>query len=449
MQLQIHHEKAAYPHMNIAKWKSHPLFTGTVILTATGLASRIIGFLYRIFLSHTIGATGLGIYQLVFPVFALCLSLCTGGIQTAISKFTAEYEDLTPFCCGSCICIALSAGCTVFLYRYAPWLATHIIKEPACTPLLHIISLSLPFACLHACFNGYYYGKNKTGIPALSQLFEQAIRVFSVYMFYLIQTEKGAAMTPALAMWGTVCGEVAAALFCLSTFHFQRLQLSLAIAKRLVCFAAPLTGSRVTLNLFASAEAILIPSALAAFGCDRTAALSVFGTLTGMAMPVIMLPTVLTGSLSVLLLPAISEAAVKNDRKKITQTIRRTVELCVILGLSCTLAFLLLGHWIGNLLFGSSLAGSYIVSLGFMCPFLFLSGTLSSILHGLDLPLYTFLLNLIGCGLRLLAIYFLVPRFGLYVYLWSMLLSQIIQSAAFLWILVHTQLFKAHGNTCR
>lgn len=422
--------------MNTIKWKKHPLFTGTVILTVTGLASRVIGFLYRIFLSHTIGAAGLGIYQLVFPILALCLALCTGGIQTAISKFTAEYDGTTPLGCGICICITLSAGCAFILYRYAPWLAAHIVSEPSCAPLLRIISLSLPFACLHACFNGYYYGKNKTAVPAISQLFEQVVRVFSVYLFYLIQKEKAAAMTPALAMWGTVCGEAAAALFCITTFQFRRMRLSLPIMKRLICFAAPLTGSRVILNLFSSAEAILIPSALTAFGRDRTDALSVFGTLTGMAMPVIMLPTVLTGSLSVLLLPAISEASVKGDRGQIAQTVRHTVELCVISGLGCTLAFLLFGHLIGSLLFGSELAGSYIVSLGFMCPFLFLTGTLSSILHGLDLTLYTFLLNLSGCGIRLFAIYVLVPRFGLYVYLWSMLLSQMLQAAAYLLILM-------------
>ena len=422
--------------MNRIKWKKHPLFTGTIILTTTGLASRIIGFLYRIFLSHTIGAEGLGIYQLVFPILALCLALCTGGIQTAISKFTAEYDGHTPFGCGVCICSILTFGCTFVLYRYAPWLSAHIITEPACEPLLRIVSLSLPFACLHACFNGYYYGKNKTAIPAISQLLEQAIRVFSVYLFYLVQTEKGASMTPTLAMWGTVCGEAAAALFCLTTFQFRRIQFSPLITRRLICFAAPLTGSRVILHLFASAEAILIPSALTAFGFGRSDALAVFGTLTGMAVPVIMLPTVLTGSLSVLLLPAISEAASNGDRRQIAQTIRRTVELCVILGLSCTLAFLFFGHFVGNILFGSELAGSYIVSLGFMCPFLFLTGTLSSILHGLDLTLYTFLLNLLGCGLRLFAICLLVPQLGLYAYLWSMLLSQIIQAAAYLWFLV-------------
>ena len=421
--------------MDISRFKKHPLFTGTIILTATGLASRIIGFLYRIFLSHTIGAKGLGIYQLVFPILALCLALCTGGIQTAISKFTAESDDLSPFCCGFCICIIMAVCCSFGICKNAPWIAARIISEPACEPLLRIISLSLPFACLHACFNGYYYGKNKTAIPAISQLFEQVIRVFSVYLFYLIQLEKQATMTPALAVWGTVCGEAAASLFCLTTFRFRRMRFSFSTARKLAAFATPLTGSRVILNLFASAEAILIPQALTSFGYDRTQALSVFGTLTGMAMPVIMLPTVLTGSLSVLLLPTISEAASKGDRRQISQTIRRTIELCVILGLGCTLVVLLFGRFVGALLFGSELAGSFIVSLGFLCPFLFLSGTLSSILHGLNMTLYTFLLNMTGCALRLSAIYFLVPRLGLYTYLWSALLSQILQAGAYLWIL--------------
>ena len=65
------------------------LISGTLLLTGTGVASRFIGFYYKIFLSRTIGAEGLGIYQLVFPVFALFLSVSAAGIQTSISRFTA------------------------------------------------------------------------------------------------------------------------------------------------------------------------------------------------------------------------------------------------------------------------------------------------------------------------------------------------------------------------
>ena len=95
--------------MNLSRYIRHymknPLVLGTFLLTASGVLSRIIGFFYRIFLSHTIGAEGIGIYQLIFPLLALCSSFTTAGIQTAISKFVAEVSDdknesrkVCPFC---------------------------------------------------------------------------------------------------------------------------------------------------------------------------------------------------------------------------------------------------------------------------------------------------------------------------------------------------------------
>ena len=66
------------------------LFTGTLLLTAAGILSRFIGFFYKIFLSRTIGAEGLGIYQLIFPVMALCFSLTSAGIQTSVSRFVSS-----------------------------------------------------------------------------------------------------------------------------------------------------------------------------------------------------------------------------------------------------------------------------------------------------------------------------------------------------------------------
>ena len=69
--------------------KSRPILQGALILTLTGIASRIIGFFYRIFLSHTIGAEGMGIYQMIFPIYTLCFTLCAAGLQTALSRTIA------------------------------------------------------------------------------------------------------------------------------------------------------------------------------------------------------------------------------------------------------------------------------------------------------------------------------------------------------------------------
>lgn len=79
--------------MNIQSLLKNKLLTGTLLLTLAGIVSRFIGFFYKIFLSRTIGAQALGIYQLIFPVFAFSLSICCAGIQTAISRFTASSQN--------------------------------------------------------------------------------------------------------------------------------------------------------------------------------------------------------------------------------------------------------------------------------------------------------------------------------------------------------------------
>lgn len=70
------------------------LIRGAFILTAAGLLTRMIGFFYRIFLSHAIGAEGMGIYQLIFPLNMLCYALTVMGIQTAISRFVSAKMDV-------------------------------------------------------------------------------------------------------------------------------------------------------------------------------------------------------------------------------------------------------------------------------------------------------------------------------------------------------------------
>ena len=69
--------------------RNRTFIKGTLILTLTGLLSRVIGFFYRIYLSRLFGEEGMGIYQLLSPVLALSFSLCAAGIQTAISKYVA------------------------------------------------------------------------------------------------------------------------------------------------------------------------------------------------------------------------------------------------------------------------------------------------------------------------------------------------------------------------
>ena len=66
------------------------LLKGTIILTGAGIITRLIGFVYRIFLAEKLGETNLGIYQLVFPVYNICFTLYASGIQTAVSQMISH-----------------------------------------------------------------------------------------------------------------------------------------------------------------------------------------------------------------------------------------------------------------------------------------------------------------------------------------------------------------------
>ena len=439
--------------MQIHNKLKNPVISGALLLTAAGILGKIIGFFYRIFLSRTIGAEGLGIYQLIFPISTICFAITVSGLSTSLSKFIAEYKDKDPTApkrfLRACLLLSgiLSLAAMFVLFRYSSFIAKNILLEPRCEPLIPILACSIPFASVHSCIHGYYYGKKKAGVPAVSSFIEQFVRVFFVFLLYQIHTEQGKPMDASAAVWGLVFGEAGAFLFCMTALLLSKDKALIpsgfkvqGVGRKLVSYSIPLSMNRLALTLFASFESILIPSRLGLFGYSQSDALSVYGVLTGMALSIIMFPTVLTNSVSVMILPVISEADSKHNTDKISQTIYQTIFACLLFGSLCTAGFLFTGNLIGDYLFGNALAGKFIRMLSFICPFLFLSSVLSSILHGLGMPGYPFILNMAGSLMRICFVYFLIPVYGIRAYLIGLLLSQVVISVCYVGVLCKKRL---------
>lgn len=442
-----HSFSKAIRQCSIQNTKKHSFITGTLLLTSAGVLTRVIGFFYRIFLSRIFGAEGLGIYQLLTPVMALGFAITSAGIQTAVSKYVAtEIGKKNPYGAklylfiGLGISLILSAFFSLIIWKWADFIAADWLGDSRCAPLLTVLSFSFVPACIHSCINGYYYGLKKAGVPSATQLFEQIARVGTVYLLYQICLHENRPLSPSIMIWGSVAGEIASTLFSISTLklsskgRFSLPQVS-DYTKKLIQMAVPLTANRVILNFFTSFENIMIPNRLKLFGYTNSEALSVYGILTGMSMAVIMFPSVLINSVSVLLLPTISEAQATGNIRMIKNTVQKTIGICLLFGFFCTSGFLAAGKFVGNFLFGNSLAGTFIVTLGWICPFLYLTATLNSILHGLGYPGITFVLNLIACGIRILFVMLAVPIYGIKSYLIGILISQIVTSLTAIWIL--------------
>lgn len=436
--------------------KNHPLITGTLVLTATGLITRIIGFYYRIYLTKLFGEEGMGIYQLLNPILALSFSLTAAGYQTAISKFVAERTALQkdslfrPVFVGLSISLPLSLLCTGIIWSFAEIIGCSLLQESRTVPMLRTLAFSVPLASVHACINGYFYGKKKTLVPALSQLLEQLARVGCVYMVSFIALQKEKMPTINVAVLGLFFGELVSMLLSLGAIYFcyakehSHSSISpatwaphaktnlLPVYQSILGMALPLTANRLVLNFLQSMESVSIPQSLKLYGYDTSTALSVYGVLTGMAMPLIFFPNALTGSVAVLLLPMISESNACGDHAAVKKAVFKTGKYCGLMGLICMGVFVLFGNTIGTLLFDSALAGHFITTLGFICPFMYLDSTLSSILQGLGKAGSLFIMNIICLLLRLAFVFFAIPYAGISGYLWGILASQLLQSILYL-----------------
>lgn len=426
-------------------------------MTAAGVLSRIIGFFYRIFLSRTIGAEALGIYQLIGPVFSLCFALTASSIQTSISKFVGDaIGGCKDSLCGEkkaraylILGLVLSCGLSIltgiFMYFNADWIAVRFLGEARCAPLLLLLTYSLLPCCIHACINGYYYGRKNAFVPSLCQLIEQIARVGSVWIIFQITTEKDIPLTAFHAVCGLVIGEAAGLLVSMSALLREKRLPRGSYTSDSVCnrtmthtflaMVIPLTINRLSVAFSTSLENLLIPQKLQLYGYSQADALSIYGILSGMTLSIILFPCVLTNSLSVLLLPAISEARGRSNENQIRRTTQKAIRLGLLLGFAFTILFLFTGDMIGNKLFHNALAGRFICRLSWLCPLMYITSLLSSILHGLGRPKQVLFVNLLACLIRIGMIWFLVPGYGIGAYLWGLLLSQVFASVACMWLL--------------
>ena len=432
--------------MNVKKYLSNPLITGTILLTLAGTTSRFMGFFFRIFLNDIMGTTGLGLYQLVIPLMSICLALCCNGFQTAASKLVAEKSENrhSVLICALIMSTAISIVLTFLMYTNAHFISMHILGEYRCIPLVKMLSFSIIPAGIHSCINGYYYGLKKTAVPAITQLIEQTARIGSCYIIYTVLLSENRMFSPVHSICGIVAGEIAATLFSVTTLHrdfgvinVTRAQLRES-SKNMIFLFIPLSLNYILISLSSSIENLLIPKTLRSYGMSSSDALDVFGTLTGLALPVLLFPGVLCSCACVLLLPSISEANAAGRSGRVSSTISRSITFGLVFGLFFTAIFYFLSDFIGNCLFSSKMCGYFLRRLCWLCPLMHIDGMLSSILHGLGKAKHVLLINLLTCGIRISMILLLVPKAGIDAYLWSMLVSHVFMTLAVGILTCHT-----------
>lgn len=428
--------------------KRNNIVKGTMILTLAGFITRVIGFFYKIFLSNTMGAELLGIYQLIFPVYGIAFTVYATGIQTSLSRLVAAElgkrndKNISRILrTGLVLSVSLALLMSILVYWGADYIAWRFLLEERCAKSLRILAFVFPFCGITSCINGYYYGLKKTAIPASTQLLEQIVRVIAVYAIALLAGNGELSVTCELAVLGILFGEIASCIYNFLSLFFTKSPGKLLVLgpdpnakmsgkkqviKEILHVSVPLSANRLLINILHSIETVLIPTMLRRFGLTTSQALSTYGVLNGMSIPFIMFPTALINALAVLLLPTISEAQALNNERMIGKTTAIAIKYSLIIGIISTGIFIIFGKDLGTLVLHNEEAGTFLVVLAWLCPLIYLSTTLSSIINGLGKPRITFINSIIGSISKILLIIFLIPSRGISGYLIALLIGQLI-----------------------
>lgn len=308
------------------------LFKGTLILTLAGTVVKIIGSLNWIFLSRILGGEGIGLYLMAYPLYFMALSISSAGIPVAISIITAEqvalrnYEGANRVFNLSFVVLLISGlVLSTVLYLGSSWLIEYrIIRDPRAYYSIIALSPAIFLVTLLSSFRGYLQGWQMMTPTAVSQIVEQLFRVATMLILANLLMPRGLQFAAGGASLGASLGAVAALLVLVYYYlglkrkiNYSKIGIkdktvlkesNIKIIKNIIKLALPISLSSILLPLVANLDLIVVPLRLEAAGFSVEQATTQFGYLTGMAVPLLNLATILTAALATSIVPAISQA---------------------------------------------------------------------------------------------------------------------------------------------
>ena len=404
---------------------------GTFILAGANVLVRIIGFVYQIILSRLLGPEGMGVYQLIFPPYTIALALTTSGIPVAVSRLVAsssvtghggEVRKVVSTALSLVIVVGVILSALILINL--DWITHAILKDPRTRLPLVILFPCIIITGMGATFKGYFYGTKYTHQPALAEIMEQIVRIAIVIFLLLWLKPQGYEDSAMVIVFGVVLGELASLLY-LHTRYYYSVKASngntknpsvFPLIKSIVAIAVPITFTRLIITFINSINTILIPQRLIASGMTNSQAVSLFGIVSGMVMPLLFIPFTITNALSTVIIPHLSEEMALGNWQAIRNNISRAIQLTSVVAFAATAILLSLGQPIGISLYRQSQVGQLLAPLTLSVIFLALQHTLSAALNGLDRQKRSTLNLFIGGVIQVCCTWFLVSHPALRIY---------------------------------
>ncbi|MBQ8254953.1 MAG: oligosaccharide flippase family protein [Clostridia bacterium] len=408
-----------------------------LILTAASLLLRTLGVGFNIFITSRVGEVGTGLFQLVMSVYSPALTLASAGTSLASSRLVAEEmgkrRGNPRAVLSRCILFSQlsSLPIAVALFLLAPYISASWLGSNSASHLLRMLSVGLPFISLSSCVNGFFIALRKAKNSAAVQIAEQLFKMLITFSLIYSMADR-ADMCLLLVVFSNVCSDIFSVVIslCLCSREAKRLPKRSVtrggISAAVLSITLPVSISSFLRSALTALEHILIPKGLLKSGLSYGASMAAYGTLTGMALPIIMFPASFLYSFSSLTVPEMAEANEKGDKGEIRTKMKQILGAFLIFSVGASGLIFAYGSDLGRALYGSNKVGYYLHILAPLIPIMYLDNICDSMLKGLGEQIFTMKVNVIDAASCVLCVFFLVPRVGIMGYVAVILLSELI-----------------------
>jgi len=387
-------------------------FKSTIILLIGGFLTKVLGMIIKIIMTRTVGIEGVSLYMLIFPTFSLFMTIAQLGFPTAISKIISEdtHNNKNVILSIIPISILFNIFLMLIIFLISPLISNLLNDNRTYLPILSI-ALVLPFDSLSSIIRGYFFGKQNMFPHILSLLTEQIVRLILIIFFIPSIMNKGIIITVALLILINVISEFSSTIVLLlflknKDISKNDLKPNIKEINNIFSIAIPTTLSRLIGSVSYFFEPIIITNLLLS-KYELNFIVSEYGIIEGYVLPLLLLPSFLTGAISGALIPDISKKYVKKDINGIKKRIKQVVKISLLIGITISIILYINPKFFLNLIFRIDKGENY---LKVLIPFfivLYLQYPFESILQAINKSKDIMKNNIIGVTLKIITIFIL------------------------------------------
>ncbi|MBQ7408707.1 MAG: oligosaccharide flippase family protein [Clostridia bacterium] len=390
---------------------------------------RALGFGYRVFLSRNVGSEGLGLYQIALSVIGVLITLSASGVPITVSRLMikeraanrvkAENQTVTA---GIITALATCLPICIFFFVCKNSL-NYVFADSRCNILFLIILPGVVLTSVYAVIRGFFWGTKSFYTYSLIELAEEAIMI--ICGVFLVLKGKSLMEKAVYACVAVLLSYVFS--FVVSSVVFVakggRISNPSDQLKPLLSASVPITFMKTSNSLTSSLIALIFPAMLIAGGVDSQTAISQFGVISGMTIPLLFIPSTLIGSVSLVLSPEISENYYKKNARLITDTVEKALLYALAICMLIVPTFSGTGEYIGVLIYDNPLSGIYLRDSALIMIPMSISMITTSLLNSMGFEKRTLIYYLLGAATLLACIIFLPKYVGNYALIFGYLIS--------------------------